>query len=113
MEVLEYLLMRLILRQLRINLFLLSRGRGVKYENLLHYVYSRTGLRPGSYPEEPMGPKGIVNRWADWMIKDLSKDWRGDYYFFMGVPYGKIMVLTTDRPDLWNKIDLLYKTITP
>ena len=87
--------------------------QGVKYENLLHYVYSRTGLRPGSYPEEPMGPKGIVNRWADWMIKDLSKDWRGDYYFFMGVPYGKIMVLTTDRPDLWDKIDLLYKTITP
>lgn len=82
--------------------------QGVEYKNLLHYVYSKTGLRPGSYPEEPMGPKGIVNRWADWMIKDLTKDWRGDYYFFMGVPYGKIMVLTTDRPDMWSKIQLMY-----
>lgn len=86
---------------------------GVKYKNLLHYVYARTGLRPGSYPEEPMGPKGIVNRWADWMIKDLRIDWRGDYYFFMSVPYGKIMVLTTDRPDMWGKIDGMYKTRTP
>lgn len=60
-----------------------------------------------------MGPKGIVNRWADWMIKDLRVDWRGDYYFFMSIPYGKIMVLTTDRPDMWIKIDQMYKTKTP
>ena len=86
---------------------------GVEYTNLLHYVYAKTGLRPGNYPEEPMGPKGIVNRWADWMIKDLRVDWRGDYYFFMSIPYGKIMVLTTDRPDMWIKIDQMYKTKTP
>lgn len=113
MEEPECLLMRLIFGQLRTNLFLILLRQGVEYENLLHYVYSRTGLRPGSYPEEPMGPKGIVNRWADWMIKDLTKDWRGDYYFFMGVPYGKIMVLTTDRPDMWDKIDKMYKMINP
>ena len=86
---------------------------GVEYTNLLHYVYAKTGLRPGNYPEEPMGPKGIVNRWADWMIKDLRVDWRGDYYFFMSIPYGKIIVLTTDRPDMWIKIDQMYKTKTP
>lgn len=84
---------------------------GVEYTNLLHYVYARTGLRPGNYPEEPMGPKGIVNRWADWMVKDLRVDWRGDYYFFMSIPYGKIMVLTTDRPDMWIEINRMYKTL--
>lgn len=81
---------------------------GKHYENFLHYVYAKTGLRPGCYPEEPMGPKGIVNRWAEWMIKDLRKDIRGDYYFLMSVPYGKIMVLTTDRPDMWLIIDDIY-----
>ena len=73
---------------------------GVGYTNLLHYVYAKTGLRPGNYPEEPMGPKGIVNRWADWMIKDLRVDWRGDYYFFMSIPYGKIMETNAKSQEL-------------
>lgn len=81
---------------------------GETYENFLHYVYKCSGLRPGCYPEEPMGPKGIVNRWADWLIKDLRKDVRGDHYFLMTIPYGKIMVLTTDRPDIWEKIEEIY-----
>jgi hypothetical protein len=55
-------------------------------------------LDRGVIQEEPMGPKGIVNRWADWLIKDLRKDVRGDHYFLMTIPYGKIMILTTDRP---------------
>ena len=50
-----------------------------------------------------MGPKGIVSRWADWKIKDLTQDIRGDHYLLMTIPYGKIMVLTTDRPDIWQK----------
>lgn len=82
---------------------------GIQYENLLHYVYARTGLRPGCYPEEPMGPKGIVNRWADWLIKDLTRDIRGDHYLLMTIPYGHIMVLTTDRPDIWNYLNNMYK----
>lgn len=81
---------------------------GKTYQNFLHYVYERSGLRPGCYPEEPMGPKGIVNRWADWLIKDLRTDVRGDHYFLMTIPYGKIMVLTTDRPDIWQKISEIY-----
>ena len=84
---------------------------GKSYQNFLHYVYERSGLRPGCYPEEPMGPKGIVNRWADWLIKDLRIDVRGDHYFLMTIPYGKIMVLTTDRPDIWQKISEIYNNI--
>lgn len=26
----------------------------------------------------------------------------------MTIPYGKIMVLTTDRPDIWRKISEIY-----
>lgn len=94
------------------DLYLQSFTRGGKtYQNFLHYVYERSGLRPGCYPEEPMGPKGIVNRWADWLIKDLRTDIRGDHYFLMTIPYGKIMVLTTDRPDIWRRISEIYNNI--
>lgn len=85
---------------------------GITYQNFLHYVYDRTGLRPGCYPEEPMGPKGIVNRWADWLIKDLRGDIRGDHYLLMTIPYAKIMVLTTDRPDIWQRMTEIYNNIS-
>lgn len=85
---------------------------GKNYENFLHYVYARTGLRPGCYPEEPMGPKGIVNRWADWLIKDLRGDIRGDHYLLMTIPYAKIMVLTTDRPDIWQRMTEIYENLS-
>lgn len=87
----------------------IDRG-GVHYVNLLEYVYKRTGLRPGCYPEEAMGPKGVVSRWADWQMKDLRKDFRGDHLWLMSVPYGNIMVLTTDRPDIWNSITQIYNS---
>lgn len=88
-----------------------TRG-GKSYQNFLHYVYERTKLRPGCYPEEPMGPKGIVNRWADWLAKDLRGDVRGDHYFLMDIPYGKIMILTTDRPDIWKIVEGIYNSKT-
>ena len=111
MEVPGFLLIKQISGLQVINIFHLLLVMGLSIR--IYFITFTQRQRPGNYPEEPMGPKGIVNRWADWMIKDLTKDWRGDYYFFMGIPYGKIMVLTTDRPDMWIKIDQMYKTITP
>ncbi|MGY0406978.1 MAG: hypothetical protein ACWIPJ_01270 [Polaribacter sp.] len=77
---------------------------GQQFQNLFHYVYEQTKLRPGIYAEEAMGPKGIVDRWAQWMIKDASTDIRGDHYYLMSIPYFRISVLTTDRPDIWSQI---------
>ncbi|MFD1257973.1 hypothetical protein ACFQ3S_14285 [Mucilaginibacter terrae] len=78
------------------------------YQNLWEYIYRNTGLRPAMYPEEPMGPRGIVDRWAQWMIKDLGRDIRGDHLQIMSIPYSNIMMLTTDRPDIWLEIQNLY-----
>jgi glycerophosphoryl diester phosphodiesterase len=82
---------------------------GRNYTNILHYVVSQTDLRPGMYPEEPMGPKGIVDRYAQWLFKDLSKDYRGDPFWLMSIPYFSTSILTTDRPDIWQEIEKIYK----
>lgn len=79
------------------------------YRNLLHYVYDRTGLRAGTFTEEPVGPPGVCNRWGAWKIKDMASDYRGDHLQLMSVPYGRIMVLTSDRPDVWLQVEALYK----
>lgn len=84
---------------------------GVRYQNLLHYVYAKTGLRPGIYPEEPAGPKGVANRFGEWLMKDAYADMRGDHYFLMSIPYGKIMVLTTDRPDICLRVNQIYNSM--
>lgn len=81
---------------------------GVTYENLLHYVFQKTGLRSGCYPEEPIGQKGTVTRFVDWKMKYTVNDRRGDHYWLMAVPYGKIMVMTSDRPDIWDKVNQIY-----
>lgn len=79
------------------------------YLNLLHFVTERTQIRPGMYPEEPMGPKGIVDRYAQWLFKDLSTDFRGDPFWLMSIPYFNASVLTTDRPDIWQVIKQIYQ----
>lgn len=81
---------------------------GVTYENLLHYVYRNSGLRPGIYPEEPAGPRGVAGRYGEFRMKDSREDMRGDHYFLMSIPYGKIMVLTTDRPDVCKVVNDLF-----
>lgn len=81
---------------------------GVTYQNLLHYIYAKTGMRSGCFTEEPVGPKGTVTRFVDWKMKYTVNDRRGDHLWLMSVPYGKIMVLTTDRPDIWNIISSFY-----
>lgn len=80
----------------------------VQYDNILHYVVSKTRYRPGMYPEEPMGPKGIVDRYAQWLFKDLRTDYRGDHIWLMNLPYFPVSILTTDRPDVWQDIKALY-----
>jgi hypothetical protein len=78
------------------------------YQNLWDYIYQSSGLRPAMYAEEPMGPRGIVDRWSEWMIKDLGRDIRGDHLQLMTIPYSNIMMITTDRPDLWIEMEKLY-----
>lgn len=77
---------------------------GRSYENILHYIYTETGLRSGVFSEEPCGPRGVVNRWADWKIKNMDTDKRGNQLDLVNVPYGKIMLITSDRADVWNQI---------
>jgi hypothetical protein len=85
---------------------------GKTYKNIFHYVVSETGLRAGLYSEEPMGPKGVVDRYAQWMFKDLSSDFRGDPFLLMNVPYYSTSIITTDRPDIWRAVEGIYKDST-
>ena len=73
------------------------------YENILHYLYCM-GFRGGIFSEEPVGRKGVVNRWAEWKMKNTRSDVRGDHIFLMNVPYANSMVITTDRVDIWKQI---------
>lgn len=82
---------------------------GDNYVNLLEYVYKKTGLRSACYPEEPIGQMGTVTRWVEWKMKYTKDDRRGDHYFLMTIPYGRIMILTTDRPDIWTGLNNMYK----
>jgi hypothetical protein len=78
------------------------------YQNVLHYVLDATGLRPAFYSEEPAGPKGIVDRYAQWRFKNLSTDFRGDHFWLMSIPYFSQSLVTTDRVDIWNRIKEIY-----
>ena len=77
---------------------------GHAYVNMLHYIYATTGRRTGIFSEEPAGPRGCVNRWGDWTMKDCRVDIRPDPYVLLTIPYANIMVVTTDRPDVWKQI---------
>lgn len=81
---------------------------GVTYSNLLEYVYKKTGLRSGCYPEEVIGPMGTVTRWVEWKMKYTYDDRRGDHFWLMNVPYGSTMVMTSDRPDIWKVVNEIY-----
>lgn len=77
---------------------------GKNYQNIMHYVYDRTGLRGGLFSEESCGPRGVVNRWADWSIKNMKNDMRGNQLDLINIPYGQIMLITSDRTDVWKQI---------
>lgn len=79
-------------------------GVTTTYQNLPHYIYATTGRRSGIFSEDPASSKGTVNRWGDWKMKDTSTDLRGDFLWLSQIPYGKIFLVTTDRPDVWNSL---------
>ncbi len=79
-------------------------NENVQYQNLLHYIYANTGRRSGVFSEEPVDPKGTVNRWGSWGVKDTRKDVRADILFLLKIPYGRQMLITTDRVDIWQDI---------
>ncbi|WP_171593998.1 glycerophosphodiester phosphodiesterase family protein [Marinifilum caeruleilacunae] len=81
---------------------------GHHYDNLLHYIYATTGKRSGIFSEEPVGPKGTVNRWGDWKVKDGTNDIRGDHFKLMSVPYANKMLITSDRLDVWQEIQNIF-----
>lgn len=81
---------------------------GRSYVNVLHYLSSQ-GYRGGIFSEEPVGRKGVVNRWAEWKMKDTETDFRADYSKLMDIPYADKMVITTDRVDIWKQIIKLQK----
>lgn len=82
---------------------------GRSYFNILDYIRQQAGYRGGVFAEEPVGPAGIVNRWATWSFKDTAGDLRGDpAYEALTLPYGQFIVVTTDRPDVWRQIADAY-----
>jgi glycerophosphoryl diester phosphodiesterase len=81
--------------------------QNVTYNNLLHYVVSK-GIRPGIFSVEPVGAKGVVNRWPKWNMKNTQTDIRGDHFALMSVPEFKTAVITTDRVDVWKQINNAY-----
>lgn len=81
---------------------------GKSYTNILDYL-NQKGYRGGIFSEEPVGSKGVVNRWAEWKMKNSLEDFRADYLRLMDIPYGNNMVITTDRTDIWQQIKNLQK----
>jgi glycerophosphoryl diester phosphodiesterase len=80
-----------------------------EYDNILHYLVEKTGIRPGLYSEEPTGPKGVSDRYAQWRSKNTTEDYRGDHLWLMeNVPYFHTAIVTTDRPDIWIPINNIY-----
>jgi glycerophosphoryl diester phosphodiesterase len=82
--------------------------KGTRYQNLLHYIHATTGRRSGVFSEDPVNPKGSVNRWGKWKIKNPSTDIRGDFFQLLNIPYGNLMLITTDRSDVWKELKLKF-----
>ncbi len=83
--------------------------KGKRYENMMDYIYNRYGLRSGIFSEEPVGTKGVTNRWAEWKMKNTTSDFRGDHLELMKYKYGNYMVITTDRVDVWKQLLTIQK----
>lgn len=71
--------------------------------NLIEYIVKRN-VRPAIFIAEPAGCKGAVNRWGQWRIPDLTRDFRGDHFVLNSIPYFDFMQVVTDRPNFWRKM---------
>jgi hypothetical protein len=74
-----------------------------EYVNILHYVVSK-GFRPGIFAEEPVGVRGVSDRWGKWHMPDSKRNIRANHLLLMEVPYFQTAVVTTDRPEIWKQI---------
>lgn len=79
--------------------------RRCDYDNILDYMKVATGYRGGVFAEEPNEPRGNVNRFGGWSIKNADNDQRGDPLVEAVRPkWGNFIVVTTDRPDVWKTV---------
>ena len=75
---------------------------GVSYDNLLSYLISVSNRRPGMFSGEPAGARGLVNEFADWR---MTPDVRANHVEIINHPGAKQMIMTTDRPDVWEQMN--------
>jgi glycerophosphoryl diester phosphodiesterase len=74
-----------------------------RYANLFEYVHSK-GLRTGFFSEEPVGVRGVADRYGKWHMPSMFEKKKADHLLLLEVPYFKSAVITTDRPDIWRQL---------
>jgi hypothetical protein len=74
----------------------------IDYVNLFDYVHKK-GYRPGIFSEEPVGVRGVADRYGRWQMPNLYEKKKADHLILMNVPYFNGAVITTDRPDIWKQ----------
>jgi hypothetical protein len=92
---------------------------GLSFIQYINQIYK---VRVGVFSEEPVGPKGMTNRFAEWNIKDLETDKRGDHAWLLSkiaVPgndknlSSQGTIITTDRPDIWAQMEQYVNIYIP
>lgn len=87
------------------NDFCYTDANGDHCVTAMEYIYHMAGRRAGIFSEEPVGSKGVVNRWGSWKLKDPTGDRRGDHIWLLEKPFMQHAVITTDRSDLWEQLN--------
>jgi hypothetical protein len=74
-----------------------------RYANLFEYVHQK-GFRTGYFSEEPVGVRGVSDRYGKWHMPNMLEKKKADHLILMNVPYFNGAVITTDRPDIWKQL---------
>lgn len=85
------------------DVFPFFEGTTQKWASAMEYIVKVAGRRPGIFGEEPIGSKGVVDRWGRWILKYPADDRRTDHIWLFTKPFMKYAVYTTDRPDIWKQ----------